>query len=329
MTATIGLVGIGNLGFAIAQNLLGAGHRVVGYRRTMMEKFIAAGGEAGTSPRDVAEKADVVLTSLPSREALHEVFSRPEGILSAGRDGLDVFELSTVSLKEKLVVRDAAQAAGVTMVDCTISGNPVYIAAHNAAIFAGGDRGAFDRWATVLRDITDKVTWMGPFGTGRIAKFVALYLVATHTLAAAEAFELASRAGLDRGAMFEAIKGSNATSAMLESRGALMVDRDYEGYDSDKCRDSKARQAAGQLPNRGMANRSCQIGRMAKLAAALGGTYPLLDAMNHTYAEAVEAQFGVYDIAEVFEYLMAGKEESVDIAEVLELLDQMDAVVER
>lgn len=329
MTATIGLVGIGNLGFAIAQNLLAAGHRVVGYRRTMMEKFIAAGGEAGASPRDVAEKADVVLTSIPSREALHEVFSGPEGIFSAGRGGLDVFELSTVSLKEKLIIRDAAEKAGVTMVDCTISGNPVYIAARNAAIFVGGDRAAFERWAPVLRDITDKVTWMGPFGTGRIAKFVALYLVATHTLAAAEALELATRAGLDRAAMFEAIVGSNATSAMFESRGALMVERDYQGYDSDKRRESKARQAAGRVPNRGMANRSHQIGRMAKLAAALGGSYPLLDAMNRTYAEAVEAEFGVYDIAEVFEYLMEGREATAELADVLELLDQIDAAVER
>ncbi len=329
MTATIGLIGIGNLGFAIAQNLLGTGYRVVGYRRTMMEKFIAAGGEAGASPRDVTEKADMVLTSLPSREALHEVFSGPEGILSAGRDGLDVFELSTVSLKEKLVVRDAAEAAGVTMVDCTISGNPVYIAARNAAIFVGGNRGAFERWATVLRDITDNVTWMGPFGAGRIAKFVALYLVATHTLAAAEALELATRAGLDRAAMFQAIAGSNASSAMFESRGALMVDRDYEGYDSDKRRESKARAAAGEVPNRGMANRSRQIGRMAKLAAALGGNYPLLDTMNRTYAAAVEAEFGVYDIAEVFEYLMEGREATAEIADVLQLLDQMDAAVER
>ncbi len=329
MTATIGLVGIGNLGFAIAQNLLEAGHRVVGYRRTMMEKFIAAGGEAGASPRDVAEKADVVLTSIRSREALHEVFSGPEGIFSAGRGGLDVFELSTVSLKEKLIIRDAAEKAGVTMVDCTISGNPVYIAARNAAIFVGGDRAAFERWAPVLRDITDKVTWMGPFGTGRIAKFVALYLVATHTLAAAEALELATRAGLDRAAMFEAIVGSNATSAMFESRGGLMVERDYQGYDSDKRRESKARQAAGRVPNRGMANRSHQIGRMAKLAAALGGSYPLLDAMNRTYAEAVEAEFGAYDIAEVFEYLMEGREATAELADVLELLDQIDAAVER
>ena len=324
MAVTVGLVGIGNLGLAIAQNLIEAGHRVVGYRRTMMEKFLAAGGEAGASPRDVAKKADMVLTSLPTSEALHEVVSGPQGILSAGSEGLDVFELSTVSLKDKLVERDAAAAAGVTMVDCTISGNPVYIAARNAAIFAGGDKAAFDRWAPVLRDITAKVTWMGPFGAGRLAKYVALYLVATHTLAAAEALELATRAGLDRAAMFEAIKGSNATSVMLESRGALMVGRVYEGYDSDKRRESRAREAAGQVPNRGMANRSRQITRMAKLAAALGGKYPLLDAMDRAYGDAVEAEFGVYDIAEVFEYLMEGKEDSADMDEVLELLDRLE-----
>ncbi len=324
MTATVGLVGIGNLGFAIARNLLGAGHRVVGYRRTMMDKFLAAGGEAGASPRDVAEKADVVLTSLPDAKALHEVYSGADGILAAGRVGLDAFELSTVPLKEKIIERDCAAAAGVTMVDCTISGNPVYIAARNAAIFAGGDREAFERWAPVLRDITGKVTWMGPFGAGRLAKYVALYLVATHTLAAAEAFELATRAGLDRAAMFEAIKGSNASSAMLESRGALMVERDYEGYDSDKRRETKAREAEGKTATRGMANRVRQVARLAKLASALGGKYPLLDAMNGAYAEAVAGEYGVYDIAEVFEYLMDGGEDAADMDEVLELLDRLE-----
>lgn len=329
MTATVGLIGIGNLGFAIAKNLLETGHTVIGYRRTMMEKFIAAGGIAGTSPRDVAERADVVLTSIPNREALHEVISGPRGILAAGRKDLCVFEMSTVSLKEKLAEKAAADAAGVTMVDCTISGNPVYIAARNAAVFAGGDRDAFDRWAPVLRDFTDKVTWVGPFGAGRLAKFVALYLVAVHTLAAAEAFELATRAGLDRAAMFEAIKGSNATSVMLESRGALMVDRDYEDYDSDKRRETKARQARGEVPNRGMANRVRQIDRLGKLAEALGGRYPLLDAMGGAYNEAVTGGFGVYDIAEVFEYLMEGGEQAAELADVLDLMEQMDAVVER
>ena len=324
MTATVGLIGIGNLGFAIARNLLAAGHRVVGYRRTMMEKFIAAGGEAGASPRDVAEKADVVLTSLPTGEAVHDVYCGPQGILAAGRRGLDTFELSTVPLKQKMMVRDAASDACVTMVDCTISGNPVYIAARNAAIFAGGDKAAFERWAHVLRDITDKVTWMGDFGTGRLAKYVALYLVATHTLAAAEAFELATRAGLDRAAMFEAIKGSNATSVMLESRGELMVERNYEGYDTDKRRETKARQEAGQAPNRGMANRVRQVDRLAQLANALGGKYPLLQAMNGAYGEAVAGNFGVYDIAEVFEYLMADGGDAADMDEILSLLDRLE-----
>lgn len=320
----VGLIGLGNLGSAIGANLIGAGHEVIGYRRSSMKAFVAMGGVAGKSPKDVAERADVVLVCLPSVDALHEVYSGPEGILKSGRDGLDTFELSTISLKAKVEECALANAHGVTMVDCTISGNPTYIAARNAAIFAGGDHDAFDRWVTVLRDITDKVTWMGAFGTGRLAKFVALYLVATHTMAAAEAFQLATRAGLDRGAMFEAIKGSNATSAMFESRGELMVGRDYAGYDSGKRRQNKTREESGQLPNRGMANRSKSVGKLSGLAHGLGGVYPILDAMNKAYADATQSGAGVYDIAEVFEFFMVDGEASPNMDAVMDLLDKFD-----
>jgi hypothetical protein len=78
-----------------------------------------------------------------------------------------------------------------------------------------------------------------------------------------------------------------------------------------------------------MANRVRQIDRLARLGEALGGRYPLLDAMDRAYNEAVAGGFGVYDIAEVFEYLMAGEGQRADLAEVLELMERMDAVVER
>ncbi len=116
---------------------------------------------------------------------------------------------------------------------------------------------------------------------------------------------------------------------MFESRGALMVDRDYENYDSDKRRETKARLEKGEVPNRGMANRVRQVNRLTLLAKELGGRYPLLEAMNGAYNEAVAADFGVYDIAEVFEYLMDGGDQAAELETVLDLLDRMDAKVER
>lgn len=324
MTATVGIVGLGNIGFAIARNLIARGHNVVGYRRSAMADFIDAGGVAATSPRDVAERADFVVTCLPSAGAVTDVYEGRDGIVGAGRRGLAVFELSTVPVGAKLAARERLAAAGMVMLDGTISGNPVYFADRTAAMFIGGDRAVFDSHAAILRDATDKVTWLGPFGAGRIAKFVALYLVCAHTLAAAEAFELATRCGLDRHAMFDAIKGSNATSAMLESRGALMLDRDYSSFSQDKegKAAARARDDADAAPARGMASRVRQVNRLAEFSRALGGRYPLLGAMDAAYSEAIAAGVGRYDIAEIFEHLMAEGPESRDIDEVLELLSR-------
>lgn len=318
MTLRIGTVGLGNLGFAMAANLIARGHEVIGFRRSAMDRFRAAGGIAGASARDVAERSDVVVTCLPSAEALADVYSGPAGITGAGCKGLVAVDLSTVPLEAKLRARADMEAAGMVMLDGTVSGNPHYMADRTAAIFIGGDRAAFDRFAPVLRDITDKVTWLGPFGAGRVAKFVALYLVCVHTLAAAEAFELATRAGLDRKAMFEAIAGSNATSAMLESRGALMLDREYGSFSQEK----EGRDAGeGDGRRRGMVSRFRQIERLTRLAHDLGGSYPLMDAMNATYGDAVAAGIGRHDIAEVFEHLMAEGGPPTGLDRVLALLE--------
>lgn len=321
MTCTVGTVGLGNLGFAMAANLMARGHRVVGYRRSSMEKFTAAGGIAASTPCAVAEGADFVFTSLPTGDAVEEVFTGPNGIAKGGRKGLVAFELSTVPVRAKLKAKAAMDAAGMVMLDGTVSGNPHYFADRTAALFIGGERAVFDRFAPVLRDMTDKVTWLGPFGAGRVAKFVALYLVCAHTLAAAEAFELAARAGLDRKAMFEAIAGSNATSAMLESRGKLMVEGDYAPFSQGK----EGREATEEKPRqRGMASRTRQMARLGELAHQLGGAYPLMDAMNATYTDAVAAEFGQFDIAEVFEYLMAEGGAAQPIAEVLKILENLE-----
>ena len=92
------------------------------------------------------------------------------------------------------------------MLDCAISGNSRYIADRTAALFASGDRPAFDECVPVLNAITDHVTYVGPFGAGTTLKLIASLLVPVHTLAAAEALTFASRAGVDLQLVFDAIK---------------------------------------------------------------------------------------------------------------------------
>ncbi|MEE8517173.1 MAG: NAD-binding protein, partial [Alphaproteobacteria bacterium] len=193
---------------------------------------------------------------------------------------------STLPLADKKREARALAAAGMEMLDCTISGNPRYIAAKTAAIFVGGDKPSFARHRAVLDAITANVTHVGGFGAGRMAKFIAFYLVIAHTQAAAEAFTLATKAGLDPKDFFDAVAGSQASSAMLETRGKLMVTHDYSSY-------------PGKLPARA---RSFE--NLAKLAQALGGDYPMLEAINRTLADAEAAGFTDRDVSSVFEYLL-------------------------
>lgn len=307
MTKTVGIVGVGALGLASARNLIERGHTVIGYRRSPMDELVAMGGLAATSPADVVRQADIVITLLRPAEAVDQVYFGENGILSAVRPGLTVIELSTVPMEVKRRLQAAAADKGLALLDGTVSGNPTYIRSRTAAFFLGGEKDVFERCAGTLRDITDKVTLVGPIGAGRVAKFVALYLVAAHVLAAAEAFELAERAGLDKAAMFEAIAGSNATSAMLESRGALMVEASYDSYLPDKAAEAPAPGKA----RRGIDSRLRQIQKLTALARAIGGRYPLMETMTATYEAAADSGLANHDIAEVFKYLLSGSGETL------------------
>src|SRR5262245_35321747 len=116
----VGLVGIGDLGLAVARNLLGRAIEVVGYRRGAMDAFVAAGGQPGGSPRDVAERCDVVLTCLPTADSLADVVSGANGLAAAATTDLTVFELSTLPVAAKQRSAQRLQQVGATMLDCSV-----------------------------------------------------------------------------------------------------------------------------------------------------------------------------------------------------------------
>lgn len=278
------------MGLAFAKNLIERGHTAIGYRRSAMDEFIAAGGTPATSPRDVAERADVVLVCLPNAAALAEVVSGPDGIAAAARDGLVVFDLNTFPAAEKEPHRQALAAKGMVMMDCTVTGNQTFIARRQSGMFVSGEREAFDRFEGVLRDVTDNVAYVGAFGAGTAVKLIAALLTAVNNLAAAEAFAMATRAGVDRQALYDAIAGTPASSGMFESRGKYMVTRDYGPGGS----------LGGYLRN---------LALTVDLADTVGGDYKLLRDTVATLQAATKAGYGELEQSGVLEYLLAdGKE---------------------
>jgi 3-hydroxyisobutyrate dehydrogenase-like beta-hydroxyacid dehydrogenase len=223
---SVGMIGLGIMGSAMSFNLGRAGFRVVGYDVVPKRRaeHARAGGVAAASPRAVARRAGILITSLPSAEALAQVAEELAG--SAPRGGI-VIETSTLPIGAKTAARDVLAGRGVILLDCPLSGTGAQARVKDLLIYASGDRAAYRRTVPVLQGFTSANFYVGPFGNGSRMKFVANLLVAIHNVAAAEAMVLGMKAGLDPAQVLKVVAGGAGGSRMFQVRGPMMVKGDY------------------------------------------------------------------------------------------------------
>ena len=223
---TVGMIGLGIMGSAMSFNLARAGFRVVGYdlvpRRRAEHK--RSGGVAAKSASDVARRADIIVTSLPSARALTEVAAE---LAKSAKRGTVVVETSTLPIPVKEAARDALARRRVTLLDCPLSGTGAQARAKDLLIYVSGERAAYRRIAPVLPGFTSANFYVGAFGSGSKMKFVANLLVAIHNVAAGEAMVLGMKAGLDPAMILKVVAGGAGGSRMFQVRGPMMVKGDY------------------------------------------------------------------------------------------------------
>ena len=225
MARRVGIVGIGIMGTAMMRNLVKDGFEVVGYdiAELAMARLVESGGIAAASPRDVAEKTDILITSLPNADAFEQVMTGQGGVASSNGSGQIVIECSTLPIEVK--AREEAQLAaqGKILLDCPVSGTGAQAASRDLVVFASGNEVAFERCRQVLAGISRAQKYVGVFGNGSRLKFIANHLVTIHNLAAAEANVLGEMAGLDPALVFDVIGDSAGSSRMFPIRGPMMV----------------------------------------------------------------------------------------------------------
>ena len=226
---TVGQIGLGIMGGAFARHLLEDGYHVVGYDPSPKAAgaLNRAGGESVRSAAEVARRARVIITSLPSPGAMEAAYFGKDGIAAGIRTGTAVIEASTMTLELKEKIRQRLARQKVQLLDCPISGTGAQAAAKDIIVYASGDRRAFNRHRKVFDGFARGTYYCGEFGTGSKLKFVANLLVTIHNLSTAEAMVVGEKAGLDLGLLFKVIGDGAGSSRMFQVRGQMMVAGHY------------------------------------------------------------------------------------------------------
>ncbi len=212
------------MGSAMAANLLKDGFKVHGYDvvAAQRESLKSAGGQPATSVASTAQLAEVLITSLPSSDALHAVAEELHG------KGRVVMETSTLPIEDKERARDTLAKKGIVLLDCPLSGTGAQARAKDLVVFASGDEAAFRKAEAFMPGFSRAHYYLGEFANGSRMKFVANLLVAIHNVSTAEAFALGMKAGLDPKTIYDVMANSAGSSRMFQVRGPQMVEGRYD-----------------------------------------------------------------------------------------------------
>lgn len=218
----VGFIGLGTMGGKMATNIQKAGYKIVVHdlHRQSASHHLQAGAEWADTPRALAEKSDVIFTSLPEPTDVERVATGADGLIEGVKKGAAYFDLSTNAQSVVKGLHDVFAKKGVQMLDAPVSGGPSGAESRKMAIWVGGDRATYDRFKPVLDAMGDRPSYVGGIGTATVAKLVHNMSSYAISCALAETFTMGVKAGMDPVALWEAVR-QGVTGRRLTLDGLL------------------------------------------------------------------------------------------------------------
>jgi len=216
---SVGFIGLGNMGLPMVANLLKAGYRVHAYD-VVPEPVQVAVDQGATSAASAAEatsRADVVVSMVPNSPEVEVAYLSVGGILEGARPGQIAIDMSTIDPATTRKVGARLEAAGVRMLDAPVSGGVPGAVAGTLTIMVGGDPGVFAEARPILSAMGRNVVYVGPLGSGEVAKICNNLLAGVSMIAAAEAFTIGLRSGVDPKILHEIIRTSSGNCWAIEN----------------------------------------------------------------------------------------------------------------
>lgn len=224
-----GFIGLGIMGKPMAKNLLKAGYRLVVFdvNAAPMKELEAAGAETASSPKEVAEKCEVVVTMLPNSPHVRAVVLGPKGVIEGAGPGKTVIDMSSIAPLASREIASLLAEKGVEMLDAPVSGGEPKAIDGTLSVMVGGKKDVFERCYPVMKAMAGSVVRVGDAGAGNVAKLANQIVVALNIAAMSEALVLAAKAGVQPDLVYQAIRGGLAGSTVLDAKAPLVMDRKF------------------------------------------------------------------------------------------------------
>lgn len=216
----VGFIGIGAMGKPMAENILGAGYSLIvnDVNEAAVQELVAKGAVSAATPRELAQAADVVITMLPNGAIVEQVLLSEQGIFAGAKPGLTIIDMSSVAPGFTRKIAKMAADRNINYLDAPVSGGVKGAAEGTLTLMIGGNEELVACYRTLLEVMGKKLYHVGEVGAGDAVKLVNNLLLAVNMAAAAEAFALGTKLGLNPQTLLDVISVSSGNSYALTAK---------------------------------------------------------------------------------------------------------------
>jgi len=282
----IGVVGLGMLGNAVALHLLDSGFEVTVYNRTKEKiiQIIEKGAKGATSPKEVAENSELVITIVKDAAAVKEISFEKDGIIEGKHEKLIVADMSTIDPLESKNISRKFQEYNIHKLDIPVMGGPNVAITGNLVMMASGNKESFDNCKNVFEKIASKVFFLGESGVAHSVKLAMNLQITMLALALSEGIILVKKANVDPKIFLEILNSTYFKTGMSEKKAFKMIDGKYDTTFT-------------------LANLKKDISTITSTAKSLGVELPMIKKAEEVYENAIKDGFGETDYTGIIEYI--------------------------
>ena len=282
----VGIIGLGMLGNAVALHLLDSGIDVTVYNRTesKIKKIADKGGKVATSPRDISEKSDLLITIVKDAKAVNEISFGKEGIVNGNNKNLIVADMSTISPADSKNIAEKFAEHEIQKLDIPVMGGPNVAITGELVMMVSGQERVFERCKNIFDIIANKVFFLGENGIANIVKLSMNLQITMLALSLSEGITLMKKSDVDPKIFLNILNSTYFKTGMSEKKAFKMIEGNYE-------------------PTFTLSNLKKDISIMVETTKELGIRLPMLEKAEELYKEAINGGDGNLDYTGIINYI--------------------------